>query len=87
MNSASIAERLAQVFQNIFDDDTLELTDRMTAADFPAWDSLAHVNLMFAIEHEFGLEFAGNELAEMENIGELKRYLAQRTGQDLHVAP
>jgi acyl carrier protein len=30
---------------------------------------------MFAIESSFGIQFAGNELAEFENVGELKRYL------------
>jgi acyl carrier protein len=75
----SIHNQLLGVFQNVFNDDDLELSDHMTAADVSGWDSLQHINLMFAIEQEFGIQFAGNELAEMKNIGELKRYLSDRT--------
>jgi len=71
----TVHERLQQVFRTVFDDESLALTDATTARDIPAWDSLEHVNLMFAIEEAFGIEFAGNELAEFTNVGELRRYL------------
>jgi acyl carrier protein len=50
----------------------------MTSADIPGWDSVAHINLMFTIESTFGIQFVGNELAELKNIGELKQYLAKK---------
>ncbi len=73
-----IHERLQEVFQTVFADDSIELTAQTTAKDIPAWDSVAHINLMFAIEQAFGIQFAGNELAEFANIGELENYLSQR---------
>jgi acyl carrier protein len=75
-----VHERLEEVFRLVFDDDTLILTDQTMADDIPGWDSLAHINLMFSIEDAFGVRFAGNELAEFANIGELKRFLAERAG-------
>ncbi len=74
----SISERLTNVFQEVFVDDALELSDSMTAEDVDGWDSLAHINLMFAIETEFGFQFSGNELAEMENIGAIKAYIEEK---------
>lgn len=74
----TVDERLLEIFRSVFADDALMLRNDMTAADIDAWDSVAHINLMFAIEQEFGFQFPGNELAEMENIGELKDYLAQK---------
>jgi acyl carrier protein len=74
-----VHERLEQVFQTIFNDDELVLTEETTAADVPGWDSLAHVNLMFAVEAEFGLQFIGNQFAEFENVGELVRFLEARS--------
>jgi len=47
----------------------------MTSRDIEGWDSLAHINLMFSIESEFGTQFVGNQLAELSNIGELKALL------------
>jgi acyl carrier protein len=74
-----VHERLEQVFRNVFNDDSLILRDEMTSHDVVGWDSLAHVNLMFAIESAFGMQFIGNELAEQKDIGELKALLENRT--------
>ena len=77
----TLHDRLEDVFQTTFNDDELSLRDEMTAADISGWDSVAHINLMFAIESEFGIQFAGNELAEFQNIGDLKRYLEEHSSQ------
>jgi acyl carrier protein len=68
-------ERLEGLFREVFDDEHLILTDETTARDIPMWDSLTHINLMFSIEQAFGVRFKGNELGELNNIGELKSFL------------
>ena len=73
-----VHDELEQLFRDVFGDDTIELTEETTARDVPQWDSLGHVNLMFAIEERFGVRFRGNELAEFANVGELKRFLDER---------
>ena len=72
-------QRLERVFKDTFSDESLALRDEMTSQDIPGWDSIHHINLMFAIESSFGMQFVGNELAELENIGELKALLAKRS--------
>ncbi len=72
-----IHERLEQLFKEVFNDDSLVLSDEMTSRDVAGWDSVAHMNLMFTIESRFGIQFVGNELADFKDIGELKRYLAR----------
>jgi acyl carrier protein len=74
----NLQKRLEEVFQEVFDDEHLTLTDEMTARDIPAWDSVAHINLMFSIEQAFGVHFSGNELAQFKNIGELKAFLMSK---------
>jgi acyl carrier protein len=71
----ALQNRLEEVFREVFDDENLTLTDETTARDIPAWDSVAHINLMFSIERAFGVHFSGNELAQFKNIGELKAFL------------
>jgi acyl carrier protein len=68
-------DQLQQVFRDVFGNDAIVLTDETTADDIAEWDSLGHVNLMFAIEETFGVLFRGNQLAEFENVGELERFL------------
>jgi acyl carrier protein len=73
-----IHQRLQQVFRDVFNNDSLVLRDEMTSRDIAGWDSLAHINLMFSIESAFGMQFIGNELADLRDIGELKAALEKR---------
>ena len=72
-------QRLERVFKDTFNDESLALREEMTSQDIPGWDSVHHINLMFAIESSFGMQFIGNELAELKNVGELKALLAKRS--------
>ena len=74
----TLHESLERIFQMVFGDDELTLTDEMTMAEIEGWDSVAHVNLMFGIENELGVRFAGNEMAEIRSVGALKTFLAER---------
>ena len=71
-------ERLEEVFREVFNDDELALRDEMTSQDIVGWDSVAHINLMCSIEQTFGVQFSGNELAELQDIAELKRCLISK---------
>jgi acyl carrier protein len=77
----ALHEQLEELFREIFNDDALVLSDETTAADIAGWDSVAHINLMCSIEQRFAVQFTGNELAEMNNIGELKKFLSQKGKQ------
>ncbi len=74
----SIHERLETIFRDVFDDDALEVSDRTTAADIDGWDSVAHVNLMFAVEESFGIRFHDDELGGFADVGELKDALRSK---------
>jgi acyl carrier protein len=74
----ALHKRLEELFRQVFNDDSLILTDDMTADDISGWDSVGHINLMFSIEQAFAVQFTGNELAEFKTIGEIKRFLAVR---------
>jgi acyl carrier protein len=73
---------LQEVFRRIFDNDELEINEATTAADVEGWDSMAHINLMIAIEKHFGVKFSGSDLAAMQgdgkNIGVLMELLAKK---------
>lgn len=71
-------EQLEELFREVLNDDNLMLTEATTATDIAGWDSVAHINLMCTIEQRFGIQFTGNQLAEMKNIGELKRFLSSK---------
>lgn len=64
-------DRLQPIFKDVFDDDSLRVERSSNADTVEGWDSLAHVNLVAAIEKEFGIRFALGELVELKNVGEM----------------
>ena len=78
MDTREIFERLDRVFQDVFDDDTIHVTPKTTADDIEDWDSLEHINLMAAVESEFGIRLSMGEVSTMKNVGELVDIIAAR---------
>jgi acyl carrier protein len=82
VTDADLRARLTDIFRSIFDDDTIEVHDAMTAADVEEWDSLNHINLLIAIERAFDVRFTTTEVGNLANVGEfivlLKSKLATR---------
>ena len=68
-----VREQAQEVFRQVFDDPELVLRDEMTADDILGWDSLAHINLMVAIERQFHVKFGTAEISRLkgddQNVG------------------
>ena len=77
-DGTTVHRRLEDIFRTVFNDDGISLTDEMTASDVPGWDSLEHINVMFSIESEFGVQFDAAGLAAFDNFRALERFLAER---------
>jgi len=67
---SEVRERVQSIFRDVFDDQDLVLTDGMTAADIDGWDSLAHINLIIAIEQKLGIRFATAEISRLKEPGQ-----------------
>lgn len=68
MNRTEIYEKLAEVFEDIFDE-AVELNDETTAADVDGWDSLTHISLLSAVEDEFDIKFDMKAVQGLKNVG------------------
>lgn len=78
MNKNEIIKRLTEVFRDIFDDDSIVITEKTTANDIDDWDSIEHINLIGAVEDEFNMRFKMREVSGMKNVGEMIDIIAQR---------
>lgn len=81
MERQEIFQKLDEVFQDVFDDPNIRVTDETTAADIEDWDSLEHINLIVAVEKAFGVKFGMGEVTHMENVGEMADLIAKKQGQ------
>ena len=78
MTKAEALEALTPVFREVFDDDSIVLTEETTAADIEEWDSVEHFNLISEIESRFKMRFQMREVSGMKNVGELAEIVAER---------
>ena len=78
MSREGVFERLTEVFADVFDDEEIELTDSTTSDDIEDWDSLEHVNLIIAVEQEFGIKFTMGEVTGMKNVGAMVDIIIER---------
>ena len=71
MSRAEIFERLNTVFRDIFDDESITVTDETTANDIEDWDSLTHISLIAAVEEEFDIKFQMKDVIAMKKVGDM----------------
>ena len=78
MNKEEIYERLNKVFRDIFDDESIVVKPETTSNDIEDWDSLEHINLVVAVEQEFGIKFNMNEVTTMKDVGDMVNIIISR---------
>ncbi len=71
MKRDEIYSKLNEIFRDVFDDETITVSDKTTANDIEDWDSLTHIVLIAAIEDEFGIKFDMRVVLKMKNVGEM----------------
>lgn len=71
MTREDVYDRLNKVFQDVFDDEEIVVCDSTTSEDIEDWDSLEHINLVAAVEQEFGIKFTMGQVVTMKNVGEM----------------
>jgi acyl carrier protein len=78
MEKNEIVSRLTPIFRDVFNDDALVVSDGMTAADVPAWDSLSNINMIIAVEKAFGVKFSIKDVRNLKNVGELLELIKRK---------
>ena len=73
-----IRKRLNGVFQDVFDDETMQINEETTADDIEEWDSLLHITLVLSVEKEFGVELNASEVGKLSNVGAMIDLLVAR---------
>ena len=63
--------KVEAVFREVFDDDKLQLSAELSAETFPAWDSLAHIRLVSALEDELSLTFTLDDIEAMTSAAKV----------------
>jgi acyl carrier protein len=78
MDEAQIYARMGDVFQDVFDDDSIRVSPELSAKDVDGWDSLTHIRLILTVQKAFNVKFSTPEIGKLENVGDLVELIKSR---------
>jgi len=68
LTTGNSIDRLYQVVESTFGVSATALSEESSPITVDAWDSLNHLNLVMAIESEFGVSLSAEEIIAMRNL-------------------
>ena len=77
--------KLYQIVGNVLRVDPVELTEDSNAQNTPRWDSLRHIEVIFAVESAYHVRFTMPEIASLRKLGDMRRLLITK-GADVSEA-
>ncbi|OGL46118.1 MAG: hypothetical protein A2W05_09690 [Candidatus Schekmanbacteria bacterium RBG_16_38_10] len=60
--------RIKNVMASVFEVDSSQINNDTSPDTLESWDSLKHMNLILALEEEFGVEFDNDDITNMINF-------------------
>jgi acyl carrier protein len=80
MNESALEKELSELLSLILPRPVSITSSRATD---PAWDSLKHMQIIFAIEERFGVRFTEEEIPQLDSFAKLVDYLRQSHASQL----
>ncbi len=71
-------ERIRETMVLILGISPNQITPQTSREDLAEWDSMGNLNLMLALEEQFGVSFTVDEMSGMRNIDSLNRLLEDK---------
>lgn len=73
--AANAEDRIYRTVASVLGVPASELSDESSPETHPAWDSLNHLNLVVALEGEFGISLTPEDAMEMRSVGSIRAIL------------
>ena len=70
--------QLYQIIGKVLGVDPAELTEDSNAQNTPKWDSLRHIEVVFAMENAFHVRFTMPEIASLRKLGDIRQLLISK---------
>lgn len=76
-------ENIKQIMARIFERRAEDIPDTASVDLLPEWDSLHHIELMLALEAEFGVRIPTQAMLELVSLAAIEAYLLDPSGVGL----
>ena len=77
MNSIQIEKTVLAVLSIVLKQ-PYDFGDDVSRQNTPNWDSLKHIEILFALEDELGVEFSEDELASLDSVQRIVKVVEQK---------
>jgi acyl carrier protein len=71
MDKANILIEVNKIFNQVMDNESIQLNFESTADDVEEWDSLTNIQFLLDVEKHFKVRFSSSEIGSFRSIGEL----------------
>lgn len=79
MERSKIIEKLTPIARSVFANDSIILTDEMSAENTEAWTSMSFMLLLTEIENQFSFKFKMMEILRLQTMGAIINAIYQHT--------
>jgi acyl carrier protein len=73
--------QLYQLIGKVLGVDASQLNEESNAQNTPKWDSLRHIEVVFAMENAFHVRFTMPEIASLRKLGDIRNLLLAKNVQ------
>jgi len=67
-----------EIFRDVFDNEELIITKETKSAELKDWDSVAHIDILIALENEFSLKFSIEEAYNIKSVKDILDLLEKK---------
>jgi acyl carrier protein len=78
--NAQIFERVRGIAADVLQVAPASVTAESSPQTIESWDSVQHLNLLLALEEQFGLQFEPEEMDGMKNVGAIAALVERKNG-------
>lgn len=71
MEASSLRQKVIQIVSQVMGVPEQEIGDESSINTVEVWDSLKHMNLVLALEEEFGVQFSDEKIVEMLSVAQI----------------
>ena len=76
----SLDDRLKNILSSVLEVEATKIDENSSSDNLPQWDSLHHMNLILALEEEFGITIPDEEVADLTSYKLIHLVVKELTG-------
>lgn len=77
----NIEEKVKELIASVLEVSPDDINEDTAIGDIPEWDSLSHIQIISAIEKEFGFSFTPDVMMDLEDVSDIVAAVKERVSQ------